>query len=68
MFGEETQKYTDVDFELYGLNPSEVAVVRSAFQLAQEKSVSEREERQKRLCRLVEMAKRSAASGVREVL
>jgi len=35
VFGKENNKYTDVDFELYGLSVEEIAIVRSAFAIAQ---------------------------------
>ncbi len=38
VFTEENEKFTDVDFELYGLNEEEVSIVRAAFSLAKEES------------------------------
>ncbi len=68
VFGAENQKYTDVDFELYGLSIEEVAIVRAAFGIAQKKNYEEMKAIDAKLCKLVEMAKRSAANGEREVL
>ena len=68
VFGAENQKYTDVDFELYGLSIEEIAVVRAAFAIAQNKNCQEIEAIDANLCELVEMAKRSAMNGEREVM
>lgn len=68
VFGAENRKYTDVDFELYGLSDNEVAVVRAAFAVAQNKNVEEITAINKNLCKLVEMARRSALNGEREVM
>lgn len=68
VFGEENQKYTDVDFELYGLSIEDIAVVRSAFLLAQNGKLSE----QKALCENIEKiltaAKKSVENGKREAV
>lgn len=68
VFGQENQKFTDVDFELYGLNVEQVAIVRAAFGIAQKKNYEEMKAIDAGLQKLVEMAKRSAASGEREVV
>ena len=68
VFGEENAKYTDVDFELYGLESEEISVVRAAFSLAQDKNRNEIKNADKNICELVELAKKSAISGEREVL
>lgn len=68
VFGAENQKYTDVDFELYGLSIEEISAVRAAFALAQNQNYDEIEAIHQNLSKLVEMAKRSAANGEREVL
>lgn len=68
VFGADNKKYTDVDFELYGLTTEEIAIVREAFSLAQHKNYDEMKEICSNLDKLVEMAKRSAKSGEREVL
>ena len=68
VFGQENKKYTDVDFELYGLSIEEIAVVRAAFGLAQNKNYDEMKNIDVTLCKLVEMAKASAEAGERKVL
>ncbi len=68
VFGADNKKYTDVDFELYGLTTEEIAIVREAFSLAQHKNYDEMKAICSNLHKLVEMAKRSAKSGEREVL
>ena len=68
VFGAENQKFTDVDFELYGLSIEEVAIVRAAFSIAQKKNYEEMKAIDARMQKLVELAKRSAVSGEREVM
>lgn len=68
VFGENNKKYTDVDFELYGLSVDNIAIVRAAFAIAQNKNCDEMIDIDKNLCNLVEMAKKSAKNGEREVL
>lgn len=68
VFGSENTKYTDVDFELYGLSIEETAIVRSAFALARDKDYEERIAVSANLNKLVTLAKESAKSGEREVL
>ena len=68
VFGSENKKFTDVDFELYGLSIEEAAVVRAAFAVAQKKNDKELAAAADRLQKLVETAKRSAKSGEREVM
>ena len=68
MFGNENKKYTDVDFELYGLSIEEIAVVRAAFAIAQNKNYDEMAAIDANLLKLVDMAKKSANSGEREVM
>lgn len=68
VFGQENQKFTDVDFELYGLSIEEVAIVRAAFGIAQKKNYEEMKAINARMQKLVELAKRSAQSGEREVM
>ena len=65
---EELISFTDVDFELYGLSIEEIAVVRAAFVLAQNKNYDEMAKTDENLKKLVEMAKKSAKSGEREVM
>ena len=68
VFGAENQKYTDVDFELYGLSVEQVAIVRAAFELAQKGGLQERKATGETLQKLTQMAKRSAQTGEREVM
>lgn len=68
VFAEKNQKFTDVDFELYGLSAEEVAIVRAAFSIAQKKNYEEMKAIDASLQKLVAMAKRSAQNGEREVL
>lgn len=41
VFGENNAKYTDVDFEIFGLSIEETAIVRNAFLTAQNKNIEE---------------------------
>lgn len=68
VYGAENQKYTDVDFELYGLSVEQVAIVRAAFELAQKGSLQDRKATGETLQKLTQMAKRSAQTGEREVM
>jgi hypothetical protein len=68
VYGNENKKFTDVDFELYGLSVENIAVVRAAFAVAQNKNYDEMIAINSNLIKLVEMAKRSAKSGEREVM
>ena len=68
VFGNENKKYTDVDFELYGLSIEEIAIVRAAFSVAQNKNYGEMVAIDANLTKLVEMAKKSAVNGEREVM
>jgi len=68
VFGQENQKFTDVDFELYGLSMDEVAIVRAAFGIAQKKNYEEVKAIDARMQKLVALAKQSAVSGQREVM
>jgi len=68
VFGSENKKFTDVDFELYGLSIEEIAVVRAAFAVAQNKNYDEMISVSENLLKLVDLAKKSAKSGEREVM
>ena len=68
IFGEENQKFTDVDFELFGLSIEQVAIVRAAFGVAQKNNIEEMKTLAGELDQLIAMAKRSAENGEREVL
>lgn len=68
VFGCENKKYTDVDFELYGLSIEEISIVRSAFALAQNKNCDKIKAIDDNLKKLIALAKKSAKSGEREAL
>lgn len=68
VFGKENKKFTDVDFELYGLSIDEIAVVRSAFAIAQKDNENEMLSLDNTLKALVEKAKLSAKLGERQVM
>lgn len=68
VFGGENKKYTDVDFELYGLSTEEIAVVRAAFAVALNKNYDEMAAIDANLQKLTDMAKKSVKSGEREVM
>ncbi len=68
VYGSENKKFTDVDFELYGLSIEEIAVVRAAFAVCQKKNYDEMLYINENLLKLVDLAKKSAKSGEREVM
>ena len=68
VFGAENKKFTDVDFELYGLDIEDIAVVRSAFTIAQKQTAEEMVKIDEQLKVLVEKAKTSAKTGERQVM
>lgn len=68
VFGTENKKFTDVDFELYGLSLEDIAVVRSAFTIAQKGTKDEMIAIDKKLKVLVEKAKASVKTGERQVI
>ena len=68
VFGEEKKEYTDVDFELYGLCVEDIAVVRAAFDIAQNNRTKEYAEIDSQLDKLITLAKKSANSCEREVM
>lgn len=68
VYGNENKKYTDVDFELYGLSIDEIAVVRAAFAIAQKKNYDEMLGINENLLKLVDLAKKSAKACEREVV
>ena len=68
IFGENNAKYTDVDFEIFGLSIEETAIVRNAFSVAQNKNADEILKINENLNTLVDMAKKSAKNGEREVM
>lgn len=68
VFGDENKKYTDVDFELYGLSAEEASVVRAAFAVGQNRNHAQLKNADTELKTLVALAEKSAKSGEREVL
>lgn len=68
VYGSDNKKYTDVDFELYGLSIEEIAVVRSAFAIAQKKNYCENIDADVQLKKLIEAAEKSAKTTERVVL
>jgi hypothetical protein len=68
VFGAENKKYTDVDFELFGLSIEDIAVVRSAFTIAQKGTKDEMIALDSNLKVLVEKAKASVKTGERQVI
>ncbi len=67
-FGKENKKFTDMDFELYGLNVDQIAIVRSAFAIAQNGNYEEMLQNAAKVENLVALAKKSEQSGEREVV
>ncbi|MEE1186632.1 MAG: hypothetical protein UHN02_04565 [Acutalibacteraceae bacterium] len=68
VYGDEEKKYTDVDFELYGLSIDEIAVVRAAFTVAQNKNYDEMLKIDSELKNLVEKVMLSAKTCERQVI
>lgn len=68
VFSNGNKKYTDVDFEIFGLSVEETAIVRAAFAAAQEENFSAARENAKNLRRLVELAEKSAETKERMTL
>ncbi len=68
VFGSENKKFTDVDFELYGLPIEDIAVVRAAFAAAQSDDPSLLIDTDENLKKLIKLAHVSAESGERTVL
>mgnify|MGYP003291118068 CR=1 FL=1 len=68
VFGAKNKKFTDVDFELYGLSADEIAIVRSAFNIAQKGTKDEMVAIDNELKAMVEKAKLSVATGERQVI
>ena len=68
VFGEENKKFTDVDFELYGLSAEEITIVRGAFGVAQKKNYEELLQQNAEIMKLVSMAKASSQNGERVIM
>lgn len=67
VFGNENKKYTDVDFEIFGLSIGDTAVVRAAFALAQSDDYSDIKNDAENLERLIRLAQTSAKTNERMV-
>ena len=68
VYGKSEKKFTDVDFELFGLSIDEIAVVRAAFSVAQNKNVDEMISADKEISDLVKAVNISADTCERVVL
>jgi len=68
VFSKENKKFTDVDFELYGLSIEDIAIVRSAFTIAQKNSKDEMIAIDENLKVLVAKAKASIETCERQVI
>lgn len=68
VYGKNEKKFTDVDFELYGLSIDEIAVVRAAFSIAQNKKADEMISADKEISDLVKAVNISADTCERVVL
>ena len=68
IFGENNEKYTDVDFELYGLSYDEINTVRNVFFVSRDKEYDNVLKNHTVVSNLVDLAKKSAKSGEREVV
>lgn len=67
VFGNQNKKYTDVDFEIFGLLIDDTAVVRAAFALAQSEDYSDIKNDAENLERLIRLAQKSAKTNERMV-
>lgn len=67
VFGNENKKYTDVDFEIFGLLIDDTAVVRAAFALAQSEDYSDIKNDAENLEQLIRLAQKSAKTNERMV-
>ncbi len=68
VYGDTEQRFTDVDFELYGLSTEEIAVVRAAFTAAQSGDADARISADRRLSSMVDAVNKSAKGCERVVL
>ncbi len=68
VFSNENKKYTDVDFEIFGLSVKDTALVRAAFSAAQAEDFSAAAENAENLRKLVELAKKSTVTKERMTL
>ena len=68
VYGKDEKKFTDVDFELYGLSIDEIAAVRAAFAVAQKNLTDENLKAFEEIKNLVNAVNTSAATTERVVL
>ena len=68
VFGAENKKFTDVDFELYGLSVEDVAVVRTAFGLAKQDDYAEILACKANIDTLADLARKAVSTGERQVI
>ena len=68
ILGENNATYTDVDFELYGLSYDEINMVRNVFFVSRDKEYDNVLRDHNTVSNLVDLAKKSAKSGEREVV
>lgn len=68
VYGKDEKKFTDVDFELYGLSIDEIAIVRSAFTAAQKNLADENLKAFEEIKALVSAVNTSANTTERVVL
>ena len=68
IFGKDNKKFTDVDFELYGLNVEDVAVVRTAFALAKLDDYTDVLSCKENIDILVSLARQAVSTGERQVM
>ncbi len=68
VYGNEEKKYTDVDFELYGLSIDEIAIVRAAFAVAQDAEADLRIAADETASQIVDAVNKSAETSERVVL
>ena len=68
VFGAENKKFTDVDFELYGLSIEDIAIVRSAFTIAQKGTKDEMIAIDSNLQELIAKAQKAIQTGERQVI
>lgn len=66
LYGEKEERFTDVDYELYGLSISQAVVVRAAFRLASSGELAAAKENEEILDKIIAHAKKSEMSGERE--
>lgn len=68
VFSNGNKKYTDVDFEIFGLSAEDTAIVRGAFELSRQNDYSAVKNDAENLRKLVELAKKSTVTKERMTL